>query len=198
MSLVAGVQGVIQGKNAEHLLVGDGGITLQVAVPAPDLARVGKEGEGVSLFTHLIVREDDLQLYGFLDEQGRTLFEMLIAVNGVGPRVALGLLSVLTPPDLAASIAAGDEVALAKAPGVGRQTAKRVIVDLQRRVEIMSSAGLITETRVPASSDPALSFLVSMGFAASEARQALSVEEGADLSVDERVKRALQRMGQSP
>ena len=62
----------------------------------------------------------------------------------------------------------------------------------------MSSAGLITETRVPAGADPALSFLVSMGFAATEARQALSVEESADLSVDERVKRALQRMGQSP
>lgn len=195
MSLIAAIAGSIAAKGADYALVTVGGVTLKVYAPAFDLASMGDEGAPVRLHTHLIVREDDLQLYGFLEPQAQRLFELLIGVSGVGPRVALGLLSALPAGEAAAAIVSEDIVALARAPGVGKRTAERLILELRQKLEVETRA----EPVVPgarATGDAALDFLVSLGFAASEARQALSVERNADLAVEERVRRALQRMGQ--
>ena len=112
-----------------------GGILIQTFVPANDLSAMPNPGEQVRLLTHLIVREDDLQLYGFATEQGRRLFEMLIGVSQVGPKAALAVLSVLAPADLAGAIVAGDALAISRAPGVGKRTAERIILDLKGKLE---------------------------------------------------------------
>ena len=195
MSLIAAIAGTIAAKGPDYVLVAVGGVTFKVYAPAFDLVSMGDEGAPLRLHTHLIVREDDLQLYGFLDPKAQRMFELLIGVSGVGPRVALGLLSALPAGEAAAAIVAEDVVALARAPGVGKRTAERLILELRQKLEVETRA----EPVVPgarATGDAALDFLVSLGFAASEARQALSVERDANLPVEDRVRRALQRMGQ--
>ena len=92
MSIIAGIEGLLEAKRADTALVRVGGVTFQVAVPAHDLAGLPNPGAVVRLVTHLVVREDDLQLYGFADERGRAMFESLLAISGVGPKAALAVL----------------------------------------------------------------------------------------------------------
>jgi holliday junction DNA helicase RuvA len=197
MSIIAAVEGMIEGKTADAALVRVGGVTFRVHVPSHDLAGLPPTGH-VRLLTHLIVREDDLQLYGFAEDQGRRLFEALLSVNGVGPKAALAVLSVLSPADLAAAIVSGDATAISRAQGVGKRTAERIILELKGKLE-EEFGPLPVRTAVGPSAatvaDPALQWLLGLGFSAIEARQALGVEPDEGLSVDERVRRALQRMG---
>lgn len=199
MSVVAGVEGVLEAKHADSALIRvGGGILLRVYVPAHDLGAMPPEGTSVRLHTHLIVREDDLQLYGFAAEQGRHLFEMLLSVSQVGPKAALAVLSVLPPADLAAAIVASDAAALSRAPGVGKRTAERIILDLKGKLEEeigAPAAASVAASTVGTAGDPALQWLTALGYSSLEARQALSVEREEELTTDERVKRALQRMG---
>ncbi len=201
MSLIEAVDGTLEGTTADAALVRvGGGIVLRVLVPGRDLAGLPKAGGQVRLLTHLGVREDDLQLFGFVSEQGRRLFESLIGVSQVGPKAAMAVLSVLAPEELAAAIVAADAVAISRAPGVGKRTAERIILELKAGVEeglgvpisVAASAG------VGSGGDAALQWLVGLGFSAMEARQALSVEPDDGLATDERVRRALQRMGGPP
>ena len=197
MSIIAGIEGALERKTADSAIVRVGGILIQAFVPASDLSAMPNPGEQVRLLTHLIVREDDLQLYGFATEQGRRLFEMLIGVSQVGPKAALAVLSVLAPADLAGAIVAGDALAISRAPGVGKRTAERIILDLKGKLEEELGAPITPVGAAPTGTigDSALQWLLALGYSALEARQALSVEPEEGLATDERVKRALQRMG---
>lgn len=200
MSIIAGIEGLLEAKRADTALVRVGGVTFQVAVPAHDLASLPNPGAIVRLVTHLVVREDDLQLYGFADERGRAMFESLLGISGVGPKAALAVLSVMSAEELATSILAGDANAISKAQGVGKRTAERIILELRGKVEDelggmplpSSSGGGVT---AGSAGDPALAALLGLGFSALEARQALGVEQEEGLNVDDRVRRALQRIG---
>ena len=196
MSLIAAVEGTLKAKGVDYALVQVGGVTFQVAVPTPDLAALDPIGGAVRLATHLVVREDDLQLYGFATEPGRRIFQLLLEVSGVGPRVALALLSALPPEAAAAAIASGDAQALSGAQGVGKRTAERIILDLKGKLE--EEFGLLAVAMTSADDgqqDAALRALGALGYKPLEARQALSVERGQGLPLEERVRRALQRMG---
>ena len=201
MSLVAGVEGTIEAKDADSVIVRvGGGILLRVSVPAHDVGAMPASGAPVKLHAHLIVREDDLQLYGFPTEQGRRLFEMLIGVSQVGPKAALAVLSVLPPEDLAAAIVSSDSAAISRAPGVGKRTAGRIILDLKGKLEEEIGAPIAVATGASAggTGDPALQWLMALGYSVLEARQALASEDGAadaGLPTEERVRRALERMG---
>jgi len=194
LSLVAGLNGVVRMKGTDHALVAVGGVTFRVFLPAIDLAQVA-DGAPIGLHTHLVVREDDLQLYGFVDERALATFELLIGVNGVGPKVALALLSAMPADAVATAIAVGDADALARAPGIGKRTAERIIVELRPKMDLELAVVAVAGGRAVASGDPALDWLISLGFSAIEARQALSVEPQDELDTGERVRRALQRMG---
>ena len=197
MSLIAAVEGTLAGVGPDHVLVGVGGVTLQVRVPSHDLADLGPVSSRVRLWTHLVVREDDLQLYGFTSDQARRLFEALLGVNGVGPRVAIGLLSAIRLEAIAAAIVHSDATVLAQAPGVGRRTAERIILDLRGKIEEEFGQMLAAATVQPGSDrEPALQALVALGYSLQEARQALAGEHEPGLSTEERVRRALRRSGQ--
>ena len=196
MSLIASVQGVLEEKGLDYVLLAVGGVTLQVSVPVYDLVDLGAVGTVVRLRTHLVVREDDLQLYGFATEHGRRLFESLLDVGGVGPRVALAVLSVMPAEAVAAAIVAGDSAAISQAQGVGKRTAERIILELKGKMEEeYGPAAVLAKATSALDSDPALQALQALGYSSLEARQALSVEQEEDLSVEDRVRRALQRMG---
>ena len=203
MSLIEAIEGTVEGTTADAALVRiGGGLVLRVLVPGHDLAALPRTGSQVRLLTHLAVREDDLQLYGFVTEAGRKLFGSLLGVSQVGPKAAMAVLSVLSPEELAGAIVAGDTVAISRAQGVGKRTAERIILELRAGVEEQmggpipaagSSAGAAGAGR-----DPALQWLLGLGFSAAEARQALAVEAEDGLETDERVRRALRRMGSAP
>ncbi len=201
MSLIAGIEGAVERKAADCAIVRvGGGLLVRVYMPASDLGDLPGRGQQARLFTHLIVREDDLQLYGFATEQGLRLFELLIGVSQVGPKAALAVLSVLAPQDLAGAIAASDAQAISRAPGVGKRTAERIILELRGKLEEEFGAPFLpssTSASGPTTpgGDPALQWLLALGYSIVEARQALSVEREEGLATDERVKRALQRMG---
>jgi Holliday junction DNA helicase RuvA len=203
MSIIAGIEGLLESKRADSALVRVGGVTFQVWVPGYDLAGLPGIGSVVRLVTHLVVREEDLQLYGFADERGRMVFESLLGISGVGPKAALAILSVMSPGELIASILAGDANSLTKAQGVGKRIAERIILELKGKVEDdlggKSLSSIISADVVNAGSvgDPALAALLGLGFSALEARQALGVEQEEGLNIDDRVRRALQRIGMS-
>jgi len=198
MSLIAGIEGLLEAKRADSVLVRVGGVTFLIAVPSHDLAALPSPGNVVRLVTHLVVREDDLQLYGFVDDRGRTMFEALLGISGVGPKAALAVLSAMSAEALASAILGGDATAITKAQGVGKRTAERIILELKGKVEDELGGAPINTTgdAAPgAAGDPALAALLGLGFSALEARQALFVETQEGLAVDERVRRALQRIG---
>ena len=197
MSLIAAVEGSLEAKTADGALVRVGGVTLSISVPGHDLSSLPPAGATVRLLTHLVVREDDLQLYGFTDERGRTLFESLLGISGVGPKAALAVLSVMSADDLASAIVAGDSAAISRAQGVGKRTAERIILELKGKLEEEFGAIISRGGATPAgtSGDPALAWLIGLGFSGLEARQALSVERDDEIDTNERVRRALQRMG---
>jgi Holliday junction DNA helicase RuvA len=196
MSLISSISGEIEGAGADYVLLNIGPFTLKIFVPTIDMANLENQNTTVQLHTHLVVREDDLQIYGFITQQGRDHFESLIGISGVGPRVALAVLSVLSPDEVVIAINSGDSATLSKAPGVGKRTAERIIVELKSKIEPSDGVGqLASQLNGNTGTDPALQWLIGLGFSSLEARQALAVETIDGLSVDQRVRRALQRMG---
>ena len=128
------LQGELAVRGSDHVVVLCSGVGYRAAVSAQTLQRMPARGETVTLHTHLISREDALTLYGFHSEHERELFQMLLTVQAVGPKVALAVLSVTPPPELVAVLAAGDADRLRAVPGIGKRTAERIIVELREKV----------------------------------------------------------------
>ena len=132
--MIALLRGEVAVRRADHVVVLCGAVGYRAAVSAETLRHVPPVGEQVTLHTHLIVRDDALALYGFHSEQERDLFLMLLAVQAVGPKVALGVLSAGQPRELLAALAAGDAARFQAVPGIGKRTAERIIVELREKV----------------------------------------------------------------
>jgi Holliday junction DNA helicase RuvA len=196
--MIRALQGVLEAVGPDWALLGVGGVSLQVFVPTSALAALGPPGSPVRLHTHLVVREDGLSLYGFPTGEGLRLFELLLGVSGVGPRLALSLLSSLSPEALAQAIVKEDAEALTAAPGIGKRTAARVVLELKGKLEqewalVAAAPG---DTR-----GEALEALLSLGYSPAEARRAVAaLPADASLSVEEQVRQALQHLagGNSP
>ena len=181
--MIASNRGRISARGTDHVIVDVGGIGYKVFVPRQP------ESDDVVLHTHHVVREEGQSLYGFVSRDELALFEMLTSVSGVGPKAALALLSVSRAPDLAAAIAAGDVAALARAPGVGKKTAERLIVDLRGRVAKVSEGALPGSGPIE---DEAAAALMALGYSATEAASALrGVPPASRATTEERVRAAL-------
>jgi len=132
--MIALVSGEVAVRRGDHVVVSCGGVGYRLNVSAETLSHVPRIGQQVTLFTHLIVREDALILHGFATEEERDLFLLLIGVQGVGPKMALAVLSGGPPRELLAAVAAGDTARLQAVPGIGKRTAERIIVELKAKV----------------------------------------------------------------
>ncbi len=150
--MIALISGKVAVRRGDHVVVDCGGVGYRLAVSAETLKHVPAVGRDVLLHTHLIVRDDALALYGFATEEERDLFLMLLGVQAVGPKVALAVLSGAPPRELLRVVAAGDAARLQAAPGVGKRTAERIIVELREKVGATLPEDSITVTR---SDDPA-------------------------------------------
>jgi len=184
--VIALLRGEVAIRRADHVVLLCDGVGYRAAVSAETLRRVPPVGEPITLHTHLIAREDALTLYGFYTEQERDLFLMLLAVQAVGPKVALAVLSGGAPRELVGAIAAGDARRFQAVPGIGKRTAERIIVELRERVvaagEQLQEADTIAARRGSARAQPsqralAREGLVELGYGAAEAEQLLAGAE---------------------
>src|SRR6201999_1115468 len=155
-------------RRGDHVVIECGGVGYRVAVSAQTLRKIPAVGHQTLLHTHLVVRDDALALYGFATEEERSLFLMLLGVQSVGPKVALAVLSGAPPRELLKVVAAGDAARLQAAPGVGKRTAERIIVELREKVGATLPEDSITVSR---SDDPATlarEALLGLGYSANE------------------------------
>lgn len=193
--MIVSLRGIIEAKTPEGVVLSVGGVGLAVAVPASTLATLGPVGTEAVLYTHLQVREDALALYGFATPEEREAFLALLTVNGVGARIALQVLSTLSPGRLAAAVEANDLATLSLAPGLGRKKAARVAAELKGKLQRLAAA----EPVAAAPADPdVVQALQSLGYSVGEARRALASlgDEERALPLEERLRRVLQSLAE--
>jgi Holliday junction DNA helicase RuvA len=176
--MIASVRGEVTVRRPDHVVVECAGVGYRLAVSAHTLRAVPAAGELTLLHTHLVMRDDGMHLFGFGSEEERELFLMLVGVQSVGPKVALAVLSGGSPRELTNAIAAGDAARFQAAPGIGKRTAERIIVELRDKVVGTAAEDAIRITR---SDDPrtlAREGLLGLGFAPAEADQLLDSAGG--------------------
>ena len=193
--MIASLRGIVEALGPDFVVVRVGGVGFRVSAPTRTLTALGGLGEEVKLQTHLVVREDELSLYGFATHDELRLFTLLTNITGVGPRHALRLLSVMAPDELAGAIVNEDVSALTRAPGVGRKTAARISLELKQTLE--QGWALAPGASAGPIDGDALAALTALGYTPAEARGALGKVAGLDqLSLEEQIARALGRLGE--
>ncbi len=183
--MIASVRGQVAARRPDGVVVESGGVGYGVAVSAETLRHVPAAGEETLLHTHLVVRDDAMQLYGFASEEERGLFLLLVGVQGVGPKVALAILSGGPPRELLRAIAGGDAARFQAVPGIGKRTAERIIVELREKVEGADAPGPGGEAALKTAADDAgeprslaRQGLVGLGFTVGEADELLDRARG--------------------
>ena len=182
--MIASLRGRVVARRLDAVVLDVGGVGYLVQATQRALAKAGS-GKEVALDTYLHVREDALQLYGFAEPAERELFELLLSVSGVGPKVAIAILSGSTPADLRRAIALEDEARFVAIPGIGKKTAQRIVLELKERLGPVDIAG-----GAPAQELVARDALVELGYSVPEAERALAGTDP-ELPPEERVRQAL-------
>ncbi len=200
--MIGQLRGRLERKSPPQLLIDVGGVGYELEAPMSTFYALPAAGQNVSVLTHLVVREDAHVLYGFASDAERQMFRALLKVSGVGPKIALAILSGSSVDAFAQCILANDLPALTRIPGVGRKTAERLVVELRDRLRGASGAtgGAATADGAAAGSEgEAFSALVALGYKPAEATRLLRVAAAADpgtLSTEELIRRALRGAGQ--
>lgn len=192
--MIASLTGKIENLNADSAVINVGGVGFKVHMPTSALSTIGTPGDDIKVFTHTHVREDNIQLFGFPSAEELWLFEVLISVTGLGPKLSLALLSALTPDQLTMAIASGSADLLDTVPGIGKKVASRIILELKEKI----GAGLAISPSSHISEENAdvLGALTSLGYSAAEAVKAVaSLPNDSKLKLEEKVKMALQYLG---
>jgi Holliday junction DNA helicase RuvA len=175
--MIALISGTVAARRHDHVVVDCGGVGYRLAVSAETLRHVPAVGQPVTLHTHLVLRDDSISLYGFSAEEERELFLMLLGVQAVGPKVALAVLSGGPPRELLSALAAGDAARFQAAPGVGKRTAERIIVELREKVGA-TAAPVISVSRGDDPRTLARDGLVELGYSPQEADELLREATG--------------------
>lgn len=192
--MIGSLEGTIEFVAEKFILLDVRGVGYKIFCGVGTLDKMPEKGAAVKLWTHFHVREDSHELYGFFHYAELDLFEMLIAISGIGPKGALGVLNIAPVDTLKKAIAAGDTSYLTRVSGIGRKTAEKVVLELKEK---MSGRGTIVDAPELRDEADALDALVGLGYSQREAREALaSVEDKTEsVSVAERVKAALRNLG---
>jgi Holliday junction DNA helicase RuvA len=187
--VISFVEGLLAERRGDRVVLAAGGIGYEVLVSATTLAKLPATGRKARLLTHLQVRDDAMTLYGFAAPGERDLFLLLLGVNGVGPKVALAILSVLSADALQRAILDGDADAITIVPGVGKKVAARVILDLKDKL------GGVVELPVAGPMAEVREALAGLGLSSQEIHETLGGLDGGDGPVEDLLRRALQRVG---
>lgn len=197
ISLIDFIKGNVDYIEEGYIVIENNEIGYKIMTSSLSISQLTAKDEKVTVYTQMIVREDDISLCGFATRNELQVFQLLTTVNGVGTKVALGILSAIPYIELAKIIINGDTIALTKAPGVGKKTAQRIILELkdkiQKKIELGSSNKLsidIANVSLNNGNDEALDALITLGYTRNEAKSALEKID-ASLSVEEIIKQAL-------
>ena len=197
--MIGRLRGVLVEKRPPWLLVDVGGVGYEVEAPMSTFYDLPALNEHVTLYTHLAVKEDAHSLYGFATERERALFRTLIRISGIGPRLALGILSSIRPDDFIRSIEHQDMATLTRLPGIGKKTAERLLIELRDRIKDLGAAPLAVTGALPAAvvaGDPAaeaMSALVALGYKPAEAARLVQGIDAADKTTEQLIRLALQK-----
>lgn len=187
------LQGIVLDKSATGIALDVGGVAFAIAVPFTSMEKIGPIGSKITIFTHLIIRDDNIELFGFYDRSQRKLFTKLIKISGVGPKTALAILSHFEASELADLVLREDAKRISIVPGIGRKTAERIIIDLRDRLKealITSDSASGTISKI----SEAMSALEALGINpinASEAVKRAQQTLGKDATVEDLIKAAL-------
>jgi Holliday junction DNA helicase RuvA len=195
--MIGALRGLLVHKAPPQLLIEAGGVGYEVDAPLSTFYVLPAVGQEVRLLTHLVVREDAHVLYGFATAEERALFRALLKVSGVGPKIALGVLSAVTVDAFADCVRAGDAGALTKIPGIGRKTAERLVIEMRDRVDSLAGSGAIapssgTVANPNGARGEAFSALVALGYKPVEATRMLKGVAGDELPTETLIRQALQ------
>ncbi len=198
--MYAFIRGTVVSVKTDCVILDNNGIGYRVFISGALSEKLGI-GEEIRLFTHFSVREDAMLLYGFESEEELELFRLLIGVNGIGPKGAMGIFSVMTPDDLRFAVLSDDAAQIAKAPGVGKKTAQKVILELKDKLDLMETfEQKAAQTETAASEGnaqtEAVLALTALGYARNEAMRAVRTvcEDGEKADVEEILKAALREL----
>ncbi len=196
--MIASLRGTLIHIGLDHLVVETGGVGWLVYAPRTVLGAVGAVGEPIFLYTMMIVREDAMTLYGFAAQEQRSMFESFLTVSGVGPKVALSLLSAGQPDEIRAAIAQGDTARLARVPGIGKKTADRLVLELKGKLDLKGlplPAPGTTPAAAAANSELA-ELLISLGYSVAEVASAIAaLPADAPSELEERLRLTLRYFG---
>ncbi|MFC1942623.1 Holliday junction branch migration protein RuvA [Chloroflexota bacterium] len=192
--MISSLQGKVESLGSDWAVVNVGGIGFQVYMPTSTLSALGTVGDEVKLHTHLHLREDNVTLYGFTSPDELWLFQTLIGVSGLGPRLALAMLSALSTEQITMAIATGNIDMLTMISGIGKKVANRIILELKEKI----GAGWVSTpaTQLSQENTDVLAALTSLGYSAAEATKAITaLPPATDLSLEDKLKLALQYLG---
>ncbi len=196
--MIGRLRGIIIEKQAPDLVLDVQGVGYEVAAPMSTFCHLPALEQEVSLYTHLVVREDAQLLYGFATVRERLLFRSLLKVNGVGAKLALTILSGSDVDDFARSVQEGDAASLTRLPGVGKKTAERLIIEMRDRLKEVSGAmglkPIVSEAAILAGAkDEAIEALVALGYKPAEADKMIRAVAGDNLTTADLIRQSLQR-----
>lgn len=203
--MIAYIKGILDTVEQDRIVVENQGMGYEILVPGSVLSQLPSVGREVKIYTYLHVREDIMQLFGFLSRDELNMFKMLITVNGVGPKGALGVLTVMDADQLRFAILADDAKSIAKAPGIGAKTAGKVILELKDKCDLeevfdssfaKNGQGTAGQTAMSSASQDAIEALVALGYSAAEAAKAVGrCDFDENTTVEEILKQSLKNMG---
>ncbi len=200
--MIAYVKGQLAEKYEESVVIEQGGVGFCISIPASLYNMLPPCGSELKLYTYLYLREDGLSLYGFLAREDLTIFRLLLTVSGIGPRGALGILSTVTPDNLRLAILSEDAKTIAKAPGIGVKTAKKLIIELKDKIDLAEALELTKEheekqadaEHIGTVRAEAVEALTALGYSAAEALGAVKkVEITEEMTVEELLRAALKK-----
>ena len=202
--MIGYVKGVLEEADEQSVMIDNHGIGYRIFVPSSAFSGALPIGKEVKIYTYLSVKEEAMQLYGFLTRDDLRMFRMLLGVNGIGPKAGLGILSALTADELRFAVLADDAASIAKAPGIGKKTAQKLILELKDKLNLEDAfeqklanqaAKDITSADSGSQVQEAVQALTALGYPGTEALRAVKKVEGAEsMTVEEILKAALKKM----
>lgn len=199
--MISYIRGTLEYACQEHIIIDNNGMGYELKIPLSIIEELPQIGEEIKVFTYLYVREDAMVLFGFISPEDLEIFKLLLTVSGVGPKGALAILSALSPYKLRIAIVTGDDASIAKAPGIGKKTAQRVIIDLKDKIKIegfskednSQAEEKIGFEMLNSNIEQAILALITLGYSRSEATRAVKSFKDLD-SVEEIIKNGLRQL----
>ena len=191
-SLISMIRGNIENIGDEWLDLAVGGVVFRVAIPSSNITQLSQKGSKVELYTSLQIREGSMSLFGFLTEDERRTFEILININGIGPKMALNLLSILSPDSLSSAVNLGDINAFTVVSGVGKKMASRIILELKGKIDLSNQSYNYSPD------EELTNALMSLGYTSTEIRKVvLKMDHSDSITLEDKVRSALNNLSNS-